>query len=74
MALARRQFDLTPNEISSWVEDGKRGKENALRAKLEEAREKSRVSSRSCRRRMGRLVLNCVPEKAWPALLRKDEI
>ncbi|MFT4248065.1 MAG: DUF1153 domain-containing protein, partial [Pseudomonas sp.] len=31
VAAASRQFDLTPNEIESWVEDGKRGLENALR-------------------------------------------
>jgi transposase-like protein len=28
---ASRQFDLTPSEIESWVEDGKRGMENVLR-------------------------------------------
>nr|WP_245546378.1 hypothetical protein [Frateuria aurantia] len=33
VAAASRQFDLTPAEIESWVEDGKRGMENALRAK-----------------------------------------
>ena len=32
---ASRQFDLTPSEIESWVDDGKRGMENALRAKPE---------------------------------------
>ena len=30
-----RQFDLPPSEIESWVDDGKRGMENALRAKPE---------------------------------------
>ena len=33
VATASRQFDLTPAEVESWVEDGKRGMENALRAK-----------------------------------------
>ncbi|WP_019305579.1 DUF1153 domain-containing protein, partial [Xanthomonas oryzae] len=33
VALASRQFDLTPNEIEGWVEEGQRGLENALRAK-----------------------------------------
>ena len=36
---ASRQFDLPPSEIESWVEDGKRGMENALRAKPEDVRE-----------------------------------
>lgn len=35
---AAAQFDLTPSEIESWVEDGKRGLENALRAKPEDVR------------------------------------
>ena len=30
---ASRQFDLAPSEIESWVEDGKRGMENALKAR-----------------------------------------
>jgi transposase-like protein len=33
---ASRQFDLPPSEIESWVDEGKRGLENALRAKPEE--------------------------------------
>lgn len=36
---ASRQFDLPPSEIESWVEDAKRGMENALRAKPEDVRE-----------------------------------
>lgn len=36
---ASRQFELTPAEIESWVEDGKRGKGNTLRAKPEDVRE-----------------------------------
>jgi hypothetical protein len=36
---ASRQFDLPPSEIDSWVEDRKRGMENALRAKPEDVRE-----------------------------------
>lgn len=39
LASASRQFDLTPAEIESWVEDGGRGMENALRAKPEDVRE-----------------------------------
>ena len=39
VAEASRQFDLTPSEIESWVDEGKRGMENALRAKPEDVRE-----------------------------------
>lgn len=37
-AAASRQFELTPAEIESWLEDGKRRMENALRAKPEDVR------------------------------------
>lgn len=36
---ASRQFDLTPAETESWVEDSKHCMENALRAKPEDVRE-----------------------------------
>ena len=38
-AQASRQFDLTLSEIESWLEDGKRGMENALKARPEDIRE-----------------------------------
>lgn len=34
---ASRAYDLMPSEIECWVEEGKRGMENALRAKPEDA-------------------------------------
>lgn len=43
VAEASRQFDLTSSEIESWVEDTKRGMENALRAKPEDVREHVRA-------------------------------
>ncbi len=39
VAAASRRVDLTLAEIASWVEDGKRGMENTLRAKAEDVRE-----------------------------------
>ena len=39
VAEASRSFDVPPSEIEEWVEDGKRGMENALRAKPLEIRE-----------------------------------
>ena len=32
VAEASRAYDLTPSEVESWVEDGKKGMENALTA------------------------------------------
>ncbi len=39
VAEASRQLDLTPSEIEGWVDDAKRGMENALRTKPEDVRE-----------------------------------
>ena len=36
---ASRQFDLTPSELESWVEQAKAGMENALRAKPQDVRQ-----------------------------------
>ncbi len=32
-------YDLSPSEVNGWVNEGKRGMENALRAKPEDVRE-----------------------------------
>jgi hypothetical protein len=34
VAEASRSFDLPPSEIEEWVDEAKKGMENALRAKL----------------------------------------
>ena len=39
VAEASRAYDLPPSEIEDWVEEGKRGMENALRTKPLEVRE-----------------------------------
>lgn len=36
---ASRQYDLSPSEVEQWVDDGKRGMENALRANPQDVRE-----------------------------------
>lgn len=39
MAEASRSYDLTPSEIESLVEDGRKGMENALKANSHDVRE-----------------------------------
>ncbi len=39
VAEASRQFDLSPSELESWVEQAKAGMENALRAKPQDVRQ-----------------------------------
>jgi len=49
-----RQFDLTPSEIEEWVDQGKSGMENALKAKPETSGSSTSASSKNCRRRTAR--------------------
>ena len=39
VAVASPQFDLTPSELESWVDQAKAGMENALRAKPQDVRQ-----------------------------------
>jgi len=39
VAEASRSYDLAPSEIESWVEDGRKGMENALKANPQDVRE-----------------------------------
>src|SRR3546814_7341044 len=44
VAEASRSYDLAPSEIENWLDDAKRGMENALRAKPEDIREIGRAN------------------------------
>lgn len=45
VAEASRSFDLQPSEVEEWVEEGKRGLENALRANPLDIREEYEQST-----------------------------
>ena len=67
VAEASRQFDLTPSEIEGWVDEGKRGMENALRAKPEDVREQYERQLKELQEAYGEAMLelrarkNCSP-------------
>lgn len=65
VAAASRQFDLTPAEIESWVEDGKRGMENALRAKPEDVREQYERQLKDLQEAYGEAMLEIRARKSW---------
>ena len=43
VAEASRSYDLPPSEIESWVDEAKRGMENALRVNPLDIRERARI-------------------------------
>ena len=63
MAEASRQYDLSPSEVEQWVDDGKRGMENAQRANPRTCASSTSVSSRIFKRRMARPCWSCAREK-----------
>ncbi|PJK02393.1 transposase [Lysobacteraceae bacterium NML71-0210] len=72
VAEASRQFDLTPAEVESWVEDGKRGK-NALRAKPEDVRQQYERQLKELQEAYGEAMLELRARKKLAALLGTDE-
>lgn len=71
VAQASRQFDLTPSEIESWVEDAKRGMENALRAKPEDVREQYERQLKDLQVAYGEAMLELRARKKLASLLGK---
>lgn len=65
VAGASRQFDLTPSEIESWVDDAKRGMENALRAKPEDVREQYERQLKDLQEAYGEAMLELRARKNW---------
>ncbi|WP_372390370.1 DUF1153 domain-containing protein [Xanthomonas sp. NCPPB 3582] len=73
VAAASRQFDLTPAEIENWVEEGKRGMKNALRAKPEDVREQYERQLKDLQEAYGEAMLEIRARKKLASLLGKDE-
>jgi transposase-like protein len=70
---AARQFDLSPSEIEEWVDQGKAGMENALRAKPEDIREQYERQLRDLQEAYGEAILELRARKKFQSLLGKDE-
>lgn len=71
---AARQFDLAPSEIEAWVEQGKAGMENALKARPEDIREQYESQLKALQEAYGEAMLELRARKKWEALLaKKDE-
>jgi transposase-like protein len=73
VAEASRAFDITPSEIETWVDEGKRGLENALRAKPEDVREQYERQLKDLQEAYGEAMLELRARKKLASLLGKDE-
>lgn len=73
VAEASRAFDLTPSDIEDWVDQGKAGMENALRAKPEDVREQYERQLKDLQEAYGEAMLELRARKKFQSLLGKDE-
>lgn len=73
VAEASRAYDLPPSEIESWVDDGKKGMENALRAKPEDVREQYEKQLKDLQEAYGEAMLELRARKKLQSLLGGEE-
>ena len=73
VAEVSRQFDLTPSEIEDWVDQGKAGMENALKAKPEDIREQYERQLKELQEAYGEAMMELRARKKLQSLLGKDE-
>jgi transposase-like protein len=73
VAEASRSFDITPSEIEEWVEEGKRGMENALGTKPLAVREEYERQLKELQEAYGEAMLELRPRKKLQSLLGEEE-
>jgi len=67
VAEASRAHDLPPSEIEVWVEDGKRGMENALRANPQDVREQYEKQLKDLQEAYGEAMLELRARTGTPS-------
>ncbi|OHX15473.1 transposase [Chromobacterium amazonense] len=73
VAEASRAFDLSPSEVEEWVDEAKRGMENALRAKPMEIREQYEKQIKDLQEAYGEAMLELRARKKLQSLLGEDD-
>jgi transposase-like protein len=73
VAEASRAYDLSPSEIEGWVDDGKRGMENALRANPLDVKEQYERQIKDLQEAYGEAMLELRARKKLQSLLGEDE-
>ena len=70
---ASRTYDLSPSEVEQWVNDGKRGMENALRANPLDVKEQYERQIKDLQEAYGEAMLELRARKKLQSLLGEDE-
>ncbi len=70
---ASRAFDLNHSEVEQWVDEGKRGMENALRTKPLEVKEQYEKQLRELQEAYGEAMLELRARKKLASLLGNED-
>lgn len=70
---ASRTYDLPQPEIEGWVEDGRKGMENALKANPQDVREQYERQLKELQEAYGEAMLELRARKKLQSLLGEDE-
>jgi len=73
VAEASRSFDIPPSEIEEWVDEGRKGMENALRAKPLDVREQYERQLKELQEAYGEAMLKLRARKKLASLLGEEE-
>ena len=73
VAVASRAYDLPPSEVEAWVDEGKKGMENALRATPQDLREQYERQLKELQEAYGEAMLELRARKKLQSLLGEDE-
>jgi len=73
VAEAALAFDLPPSEIEEWVDEAKRGMENALRAKPLDIRDQYERQLKELQEAYGEAMLELRARKKLASLLGEDD-
>ncbi len=70
---ASRAYDLNPSEVEQWVDEGKRGMENALRSKPLEIKEQYERQLSDLQQAYGEAMLELRARKKLVSLLGNED-
>ena len=73
VAEASRSFDLPPSDIEEWVDEAKKGMENALRAKPLEGKEQCERQLKELQETYGEAILALRAKKKLNVVLGKED-
>ncbi|MEM9369772.1 MAG: DUF1153 domain-containing protein [Pseudomonadota bacterium] len=73
VAEASRTYDLAPSEVENWVEDGRKGIENALKANPLDVRQQYEKQFCDLQEAYGEAMLELRAQKKFQALMERED-